>query len=327
MVLIISIIISVSLSAYWIHQHSQKKKERVQFEERFSDEPVELDPIEDAVLTGPHHWARLELFDLMQKGYVETTRSCDTPTNTNWLTATSSPQRGGTVTKDVFRLSNRSSSADPSLSPVQQKIISQFKELDAENEGVGGGTILHAVELWEEIDTVIQEKKAKYEEAGLAYPEKLTEDGCGGCVGCGGLALLGLLIIWWWGFEDFLEVLDGDSGLVLQGVAAIFILCIPGIIKFRQDDLPEHPPKAKASMALLREKWQGKTITTAALGDLQLQRQNLMIMGALGTGALAGSAYASFGDVFGWPSTSVGGGSNNGGCSSCSSCRLTSAWL
>jgi len=68
----------------------------------------------------------------------------------------------------------------------------------------------------------------------------------------------------------------------------------------------------------MREKWGSKTIQKAQPDDWELQHQNLLIMGALGTAALAGTAYASFDDAF--PMAAAAGSSGGGSCGSCSSC-------
>ena len=302
MVLIISVIISVACSVYLIKQNSRRKEPLVLYEKRFSLDPVELDPIEDAALMGAHHLVRMEFFDLIQKGYVQTT------------IRNLKGRRGRTVTMNVFKLSQQATTfIDSSLSPVQQKILLRFKELDTLNEGVGGGSILSGVEDWTEIDPVLDKKEAKYEELGLAYPVGLAEEkgGVVKFIGCLGLiVLIGVAIIIASG-----GYLDNDKGLVVQGIAAIFILCIPFLIGTNEVCLPKHPPKAEVSLALMREKWAGKTITENP-STSELQHQNLMIMGALGTVALAGTAYASFADAF--PAASVTGSSVGGG--SCSGC-------
>ena len=294
MILVICLIVTVGLSIYWVTRHRKQKEQKEQFDKRFSPEPVELDPIEDAALMGPHHWVRMELFSLVQKGYVETT--------------TREGRRGSTI--EGFKLGSRSTSTDSTLSPVQKKILSQFKELDTENEGVGGGAILAEVEEWEEVAPRMREKKAKYEEAGLAYPEGLLN------VGCGPTGVF--LIIYFF----ILLIIAGTSGVndgrLFEALGSIFLIIIPCLTKVFQEGFPVHPPKAEASLALMREQWGSKTIQKAQPDDWELQHQNLLIMGALGTAALAGTAYASFDDAF--PMAAAAGSSGGGSCGSCSSC-------
>jgi len=68
--LIFAVIIAAIASAGVVYSNSRKRAAREKFEAQFPPDAIELDPIADAPLMGEHYWMRIELFDLLQKGYV-----------------------------------------------------------------------------------------------------------------------------------------------------------------------------------------------------------------------------------------------------------------
>ena len=69
---LIPVCVVAALFSIWaVARYFLVKSGCAKYEAQFSPEPVELDPVGDAALMGTHYWARMELFDLLQKGIVK----------------------------------------------------------------------------------------------------------------------------------------------------------------------------------------------------------------------------------------------------------------
>ncbi len=255
---------------------------REQYKAKFSTDPIVLDPIEDAALMGQQYCVRMELFDLLQKGYVEQ--------KTDKIKLTDLPKKSGDI------------------SVIQEKMLDELK---GEDEGMRGGQLLGKSAVSILAEGKVQGKLKEYQAVGMSYPDEAKDTG--NTVGCVLILLVGLIVGLGGGLGMFGDITDFNVPFffVVFGLLVITHLVIRHKTK---EEFSEHTPKAETSLSLMREKWAGYSIKKSS--DEAVQHQNLLIFGALGMGALASTGFSSFDQAFPLASAS---GSASAGCSSCSS--------
>lgn len=280
-ILILGTVVVVSTWAS-IQKDAALSAAREQYKAKFSADPIVLDPIEDAALMGQQYCVRMELFDLLQKGYVKQ--------KTDKIKLTDLPRKPGDI------------------SAIQGKMLDELK---GESDGMRGGQLLGKSGVSTLAERKVQNKLKEYQAVGMAYPDEAKYTANAHTVGCVAI-LLGGLIVALFGAMGMFRDFNVPFFLV---VFAVLIIAHLVIRHKTQEEFSEHTPKAETSLSLMREKWAGKRIKKSS--DEAVQHQNLLIFGALGMGALASTGFSSFDQAF--PLASASGAASTG-CSSCSSC-------
>ena len=280
-ILILGTVVVVSTWAS-IQKDAALSAAREQYKAKFSADPIVLDPIEDAALMGQQYCVRMELFDLLQKGYVKQ--------KTDKIKLTDLPRKPGDI------------------SAIQGKMLDELK---GESDGMRGGQLLGKSGVSTLAERKVQNKLKEYQAVGMAYPDEAKYTANAHTVGCVAI-LLGGLIVALFGAMGMFRDFNVPFFLV---VFAVLIIAHLVIRHKTQEEFSEHTPKAETSLSLMREKWAGKRIKKSS--DEAVQHQNLLIFGALGMGALASTGFSSFDQAF--PLASASGAASTG-CSCCSSC-------
>jgi uncharacterized protein (TIGR04222 family) len=281
-ILILGTVVVVSTWAS-IQKDAALSAAREQYKAKFSADPIVLDPIEDAALMGQQYCVRMELFDLLQKGYVKQ--------KTDKIKLTDISKKSGDI------------------SAIQKKMLDELKD---ESDGMRGGQLLGQSEVSKLAERKVQSKLKEYQAVGMAYPDEAKDTG--NTVGCVLILLVGLIV----GLGVALGVFGKTSDFSVPFFSIVFGLLVIAHLVIRhktKEEFSEHTPKAETSLSLMREKWAGKRIKKSS--DEAVQHQNLLIFGALGMGALASTGFSSFDQAF--PLASASGAASTG-CSSCSSC-------
>jgi hypothetical protein len=116
---------------------------RKEFDAGISDDAVELDPVEDALLFGVHHWFRLSLFDLWQKKILK-------------------------ISRGLFKKRNK---PEHELTELQAVLLDGISK---ESSGTACGKLVEDLSDEPIVKGPLEKAEAKYTELQLFYPDNCT---------------------------------------------------------------------------------------------------------------------------------------------------------